>query len=74
MSRRCQPGMAQISDMMAYHGESKGGMSFKNKVRFEEFLEAQADPDSASARRGAKHLASGCFELAYQTASYFDGQ
>ncbi len=51
--------MAQISDMIAYHGESKGGMSFKNKVRSKSFLklEAQADPDSASARRGAKHLA-----------------
>ena len=31
----------------------------------DELLEAQADPDSASARRGAKQLASGCFELAY---------
>ena len=43
--------------MMAYHGESEREMSFKNKVMVEELLEAQADPDSASARRGAKHLA-----------------
>ena len=52
---------------MAYHVESKGEMSCKNNVRSKSIFEAQADPDSASAssRRGAKHLASGCFELAY---------
>ena len=65
MSGNCQPSIAQISDMIAYHRESKVEMSFKNKVWSTSFFEAQADPDSASARRGAKHLASGCFELAH---------
>ena len=49
-----------IRDIMAYHVESEGEVSFMNNVQstIVEFLEAQADPDSASVlgRRGAKHL------------------
>ena len=50
--------MAQIRDIMAYHVESEGEMSFKNNVQstIVEFLEAQADPDSASALDAAPSI------------------
>ena len=48
----------QFRDVMAYHVEAEGEMSFKNNVQstIVEFLEAQADPDSASALDAAPSI------------------
>ena len=48
----------KIRDILAYHVESEGEMSFMNNVQstIVEFLEAQADPDSASALDAAPSI------------------
>ena len=65
----------QIREMIPYHVEGRGEMSFKNSVRSKESLKAQADPDSASDLDAAPSISHKvALSLRITTASYFHDQ
>ena len=74
MSGERQPSIAQISDMMAYHGESKEKMGFKNKVWSTSFLKLRQIPIARQLDAAPSSSHQVALSLRITTTSYIHGQ